>query len=344
MYIKNQWYLVCLIDELAQTNPLPKKIIGENVVVFKSQKGVINVVEDRCCHRNVKLSLGYVKDDCIKCAYHGWEFNGDGKCVSIPSLPDDSFVPATACVKAYKVRIHNNMVWAFFGEGVLAEKVSLPLMPEMVNKPYVFNYHILKGDIKLVAESLIDPYHIDHVHRNSINTFMGNLSRKQIDFHIDVAQSSMTGNYYRINQGNFFEKYYFGFDKEIKTNFGFWFPHTSKLEIHFPLKNRTLFIYEHFYPIEGDKICMLQITLWDNIFKGFDWFAKWFMLRKSNKIVEEDIAFLESNKHYHDTLNVRDLLIKSDKVSIEFAKLWRMNTQQLTDESVLTPLTSDQTI
>jgi phenylpropionate dioxygenase-like ring-hydroxylating dioxygenase large terminal subunit len=82
MYIKNQWYLVCLIDELAQTNPLPKKIIGENVVVFKSQKGVINVVEDRCCHRNVKLSLGYVKDDCIKCAYHGWEFNGDGKCLS----------------------------------------------------------------------------------------------------------------------------------------------------------------------------------------------------------------------------------------------------------------------
>lgn len=342
MYISNQWYLVCLIDELKTQNPLPKQIIGEHVVIFKTKSGAVNVVEDRCCHRNVKLSLGYVKDDCIKCAYHGWEFNGSGKCVSIPSLESDQLVPKTACVKAYQVKVTNNMVWAFFGESSLAEKVALPPMAEMAIKPYVFNYHELKGDIKLVAESLIDPYHIDHVHRDSIKTFMGNLSRRQVDFTIDMSEKAMTGTYYRENTGSFFEKYYFGFDKEIKTNFGFWFPHTSKLEIHFPSKNRTLYIYEHFYQIEGDRICMLQITLWDNIFSGFDTFAKWFMLRKSNKIVEEDIAFLESNKYYHDNFPVRDLLIKSDKVSIEFAKLWRMNTQELTNEKVVEAAHSQQ--
>jgi len=333
MYITNQWYLVCLFDELESVNPLPKKIISEHLVVFKTKSGEVNVVEDRCCHRNVKLSMGYVKNDCIKCAYHGWEFNGAGKCVSIPSLPDDSLVPSNACVKAYKTKVFNNMVWAFLGDNNLAEKTTLPPMPEIKNRPFVFNYHILKADLKLVAESLIDPYHIDHVHRGSIKTLMGNLSRKHIDFEIDRSNESMTGSYYRKNTGSFFEKYYFGFEEEIKTNFAFWFPHTSKLEVNFPSKKRTLYIYEHFYPIQGDEICMLQITLWDNIFAGFDAFAKWFMLRKSNKIVEEDIAFLESNKYYQDTLNAHDLLIKSDKVSIEFAKLWRMNTEDKRVES-----------
>ena len=50
--------------------------------------------------------------------------------------------------------------------------------------------------------------------------------------------------------------------------------------------------------------------------------------------VEEDIDFLECNKRYHDTQNVHDLLIKADKVSIEFAKLWRTNVEKQKKEPV----------
>jgi hypothetical protein len=85
---------------------------------------------------------------------------------------------------------------------------------------------------------------------------------------------------------------------------------------------------------------MLQITCWDRIFRRFPlWLAKKLMLRKSNRIVEEDIAFLESNKYYHDNHHVRDLLIKADKVSIEFAKLWRANIQKQLPQPK--PATSD---
>ncbi|MCS6819791.1 MAG: aromatic ring-hydroxylating dioxygenase subunit alpha [Chitinophagales bacterium] len=335
MYFTNQWYLICLTDELKNQNPLEKKILGQELVVFRTEEGNIHVIENRCCHRNVKLSLGYVKGGCIKCAYHGWEFNGAGKCVSIPSLEDDQMIPETARIKSYPVKIYNHMVWVFIGNPALADEKNLPPMEEMRDLPYVFNYHWLKADLKLVAESLIDPYHIDHVHRNSIKTFMGNLSRKQVNFVISADNSCMTGEYYRENRGSFFEKLYFGFEPEIKTNFGFWFPHTSKLQINFTSKKRTLYIYEHFYPVEGDTICMLQITIWDNIFKGFDAFAKWFMLRKSNKIVEEDIVFLESNKYFQDNYQVRDLLIKSDKVTIEFSKLWRTNISQYSNEEMV---------
>ncbi len=327
MYITNQWYLVCLIDELKEKNPLPKKILGQELVVFRGKSGKINVIENRCCHRNVLLSLGNVEGENIKCAYHGWEYAGTGKCVSIPSLESDSQIPAV-CVKHYPTQEVDHMVWAFIGDAELAASVALPPIPEMKDRPYVFNYHVLEADLKLVAESLIDPYHIDHVHVNSISTFMGNLNRSTVDFNIEMDGKSLVGTYYRKNLSSFFEKFYFGFEPEIKTNFEFHFPHTSKLQINFPGKKRVLYIYEHFYPIEGNKIVMLQITLWDNIFAGFDAFARYFMLKKSNKIVEEDVAFLESNLYNHTTQRLNDMLIKSDKVSIEFAKLWRANTQQ----------------
>lgn len=333
MYLTNQWYLVCLEDELTKQNPLGKKILGQEIVIFKTNSGNIQVLENRCCHRNVALSMGYVKDEAIKCAYHGWEFDSSGTCINIPSLADKTQIPSTACVKKYPVQVKHHMVWAFFGENDKASNITLPPMPELAKFPYVFNYHEVKADIKLVAESLIDPYHIDHVHRNSIKTFMGNLNRASVEFNIEMEGTALTGSYLRENTGNFFEKFYFGFEKEIKTNFAFYFPHTSKLHIAF--KEKNMFIYEHFYPIETDRIMMLQITCWEGIFRRFpSWFAKKMMLDKSNTIVEEDIDFLESNKYYHDTQNVHDLLIKADKVSIEFAKLWRENVDKQKKELV----------
>jgi hypothetical protein len=116
---------------------------------------------------------------------------------------------------------------------------------------------------------------------------------------------------------------YFGNSEKIKTKFFFHLPNTAKIEICFA--HRTLHIYEHFYPMQNDEVMMIQITLWDNIFSISDTFAKWFMLRKSNRIVEEDIAFLESNLEWRKKNYNKDVLTKADEISIAFAKLWEKN-------------------
>lgn len=323
MYITNHWYIGCMMEELGQKNPIGRKILGRDIVIFQTRLGKIYAIENRCCHRNVALSLGYVTGEHLKCAYHGWEFDGTGRCVYIPSLGSDQQIPPAACVAHYPVTIAHCAVWIFIGDVEQAEKTPIPPMSELTRLPFVFNYHELKADLKLVAESLIDPYHIDHVHRHSIRTFMGTLYRPSVEFKTELNGSTLIGSYLRENNGHFLEKFYFGFDKYIQTFFSFYFPHTSKLHIAFPKKN--MFIYEHFYPIENDRIMMLQITCWENIFRRLPlWLAKKWMLQKSNRIVEEDIAFLESHKYYHETHDgVHDMLTKADKVSIEFAKLWR---------------------
>ena len=78
---------------------------------------------------------------------------------------------------------------------------------------------------------------------------------------------------------------------------------------------------------------MIQITTWKNIFRYNPWFARWFMARKSNHIVEEDITFLESNKHWHDRKHVRDLLIPADELSFAFDQLWKNNLEYETERT-----------
>lgn len=324
--IKNQWYLAALLPELEEQNPLPKKILGEELVIFKTDSGKIHVLEDRCCHRNVNLSLGEIKGECIKCAYHGWEFEGSGNCAKIPSLPPQQEVPKTVKTGHFQSTVKHQSVWVWMGDEEPNQEL-IPPMHELDEYPFVYNYHDIKGDLQLIAESLIDAYHINHVHRNSIKGMMGELHGEEIAFNIKTTENSLTGEYYRHNEGSLFEKFYFGFEKKILTKFGFWFPHTSKLDIHF--KKRRLVIYEQFYQVDENTVRMCQITAWKKIFNGFPlfFFAKWFMLKKSIKIVQEDIAFLESNKKIKDQKPNHDLLITpSDEVSLEFIKLWRKNT------------------
>ncbi len=324
--IVNQWYLACLLDELQQQNPLPKKIGEVEMVIFKTKSGNISIVEDRCCHRNVQLSLGYVQDEAIKCGYHGWEYNCEGKCVLIPSLPDVERIPSAAKLKKYSTEIKYRSVWVWIGDEAKKDSSLIPPMPEMDDYPMVYNYHTINADLQLVAESLFDAYHINHVHRNSIKGMMGALKSEQIDFNMQVSDNSIVGQYFRDNDRSFFEKYYFGFNKKVETHFGFWFPNISKLDIRF--KNRHMVIYEHFYQIDEEQVMMCQITLWKNILDFLPLpLAKKFMLNKSVRIVKEDIAFLENNKRIRAATGKSDLLIKSDEVTFEFMKLWKRKTK-----------------
>lgn len=330
--IKHQWYLACFDRELKSNSLLRRKIVGQELVIFKNNKGKVSILEDRCCHRNVHLSLGSVKDENLKCGYHGWEFNSEGKCVHIPMLENKDNIPPSACVKSYPIQLKYQAYWVYIGDESKMNNALIPEMEELDHYPFVFNSHRLKANIKLVAESLFDAQHINHVHRNSIDTLLGKMREPKTEFQIDIKDKSLSGSYQRINDSSVFEKVYFGWQENIETKFAYWFPHSSKLDSYFPkhmhFPERRLVIYEHFYEIEEDEILMIQITTWKNIFRFNPPFAKWFMKRKSDQIVSEDILFLESNKHWHNKKNLNDLIIKGDEPTLSFLQLWNKNFKE----------------
>jgi len=91
------------------------RILGEDLVLFKSTKGEVGLLHDRCSHRGVSLSYGRVEERGIACAYHGWLYDTKGNCLETPAEPADSNFCRTVKHKAYPVQKLAGLYWAYLG-------------------------------------------------------------------------------------------------------------------------------------------------------------------------------------------------------------------------------------
>ena len=80
------------------------------IVVWRGADGVAHVWEDRCPHRGMRLSLGFVRDNALNCLYHGWQYGAGSQCLRIPAHPDLT-VPPTIRANAYAAAEAGGMVW-----------------------------------------------------------------------------------------------------------------------------------------------------------------------------------------------------------------------------------------
>ena len=60
--LRNKWYLICPSKDL-KNEIITRKILGEDIILYRTKSGEAVALEDRCCHRNVKLSLGYLSGE-----------------------------------------------------------------------------------------------------------------------------------------------------------------------------------------------------------------------------------------------------------------------------------------
>lgn len=74
---------------------------GLELALWRGEKGGVQIWEDRCPHRGMRLSFGFVRGDALNCLYHGWEYGSDASCTRIPAHPDLA-VPSTIRARAYE--------------------------------------------------------------------------------------------------------------------------------------------------------------------------------------------------------------------------------------------------
>ena len=79
------WHPVAFAADLAD-QPLPADLLGEPLVLWRGRDGSLRVLSDLCVHRGTALSLGRIDGGELVCAYHGWRYAADGRCVAIPQL------------------------------------------------------------------------------------------------------------------------------------------------------------------------------------------------------------------------------------------------------------------
>jgi phenylpropionate dioxygenase-like ring-hydroxylating dioxygenase large terminal subunit len=112
--LKLFWHPVCTLTELGPATdghqPLAVTLLGEDLAVARLADGSVVALTDRCVHRSTRLSVGRIQGNSVRCAYHGWRYDGSGNVVDIPSMPD-AVIPTRACVRSYSTRIAFDLVW-----------------------------------------------------------------------------------------------------------------------------------------------------------------------------------------------------------------------------------------
>ncbi len=165
MYI-NFWYPIALSEAITNRLPLRVHIMMLDFVAFRDSDGQAYVLSDTCVHRGGKLSDGRIRGNCIECPYHGWQFDGVGRCTKIPILGDAKY-PARAKVDAYPVQERYGIVFAFLGDLPEAERPPLWHAEEFDQDGWRANKVVVLEPecyFERSIENGLDPAHNEFVH------------------------------------------------------------------------------------------------------------------------------------------------------------------------------------
>ncbi len=105
------WFPVASISDLPYRHVFQGQLLGREYAIWRADDGHINIWENRCLHRGVRLSIGINEGSELKCQYHGWRYaNRTAGCTYIPAHPADA--PArTICNNTYVCQEKYGMVW-----------------------------------------------------------------------------------------------------------------------------------------------------------------------------------------------------------------------------------------
>ena len=125
-YFRRFWQPVAVSDELRMPDgpPVRVNIMGEQLVAFRDSNGRIGLLDSYCPHRGANLFFGRNEDCGLRCVYHGWKFDVDGKAVDLPNVPEGASLHETVRVKSYPVKEYGDIVWGWLGP-------DLDLLPEI---------------------------------------------------------------------------------------------------------------------------------------------------------------------------------------------------------------------
>ena len=166
-YLRRFWHPVYLTNDLCDL-PVALKILGEELVLFRDLSGTLGLVHKRCPHRQASLEYGKCEEHGIRCCYHGWHFDTDGKLLDAPGQPENLSDRLKLRIKlgAYPVVEYKGLIFSYMGP--IAEMPEFPVFDamefekmEMVPYKAPFRCNWLQ-----VQDAILDPLHTSFLHSN----------------------------------------------------------------------------------------------------------------------------------------------------------------------------------
>lgn len=170
-YAYNQWYVAAWSHEIGRSL-FERKILGQSLVLYRTQAGKPVALENACPHRRFALSKGRLDGDTVECAYHGLTFDCSGKCVRVPQQEN---IPASFVTRSYPVEERWEWIWIWMGDPALADPAKIPDLSwlkvgEEGWMPFVGDVETVKARYMLLHENLLDLSHLTFLHARNIGS------------------------------------------------------------------------------------------------------------------------------------------------------------------------------
>ncbi len=163
---RQYWIPVTPADEVREPGgrPVRVKLLGEELVLFRSKSGALGLIGAFCPHRLAPLFFGRVEEDGLRCPYHGWKFARAGQCIEMPNVPagqrfmDEIRHPAYPCIE------RGGIIWTYMGRGQ-----NLPALPDLEflrvdDDDRQYRLFFQECNYLQVLEGGIDPTHVMWLH------------------------------------------------------------------------------------------------------------------------------------------------------------------------------------
>ena len=179
--LRRYWQPIALVGD-ATTRPMKVKVLGEELILFRTRKGRPGLLHPRCTHRGASLYFGGVEDDGIRCSYHGWVFDAEGRTLEQPCEPEMGLHRDRMRQPWYPVQEQYGLIWVYMGP-----PDKKPLLPRYDTFENLAEDEVLIADDNGVGgggpslldfnwlqhwENVMDPFHVPILHaRFSGNQF-----------------------------------------------------------------------------------------------------------------------------------------------------------------------------
>jgi len=192
----NDWHVVAQSKEVREDRVKGATLLGEYLAMWRCGDETM-VWKDLCLHRGTRLSLGWIDGDKLVCAYHGWTYNRQGRCVKMPAHPEQK-PPEKAQVRTYKSREEYGLLWASLGE----PDAPLPPFPEWDDPDYrkiLCGPYSYQASGPRVIENALDVAHFPFVHEG----LLGDRHHTEIeDYEVTTDSDGVLASDIRVWQPN----------------------------------------------------------------------------------------------------------------------------------------------
>jgi phenylpropionate dioxygenase-like ring-hydroxylating dioxygenase large terminal subunit len=161
------WVPAMMASEIPAADEAPVRLtlLGERLVVFRDSLQRVGVLGEHCPHRAASLYYGRNEEAGLRCVYHGWKFDVDGRCVDLPSEPPDSSMCQKVRARACRTQVAGGLLWVYMGAD--GEPPEMPHF-EWLNLPpaqvYVSRWE-QDCNYAQAMEGELDSAHVGFLHR-----------------------------------------------------------------------------------------------------------------------------------------------------------------------------------